>query len=295
MRVLVIGAGYIGLPLAETLASQGHSVFALRRTPPPTASPGVQWLSADLTQLTSLQRLPHDYDWVVNCAASSHGGVEDYRRVYLEGTRNILAWLCPTPPQKYVYTSSTSVYAQADGSLVNERSPADPGSETSRVLLETEQLLRDAARERFPAVILRVAGIYGPGRGYWLKQFLAGEARIEGTGDRWLNMIHRDDVIGAIITALKRGQPGETYNVVDNEPVTQRALFGWLAERFNRPLPSTAPEQAGANHKRALTNKRISNQRLRTELGWVPRYPTFREGFDLPESNERMQRPASPI
>lgn len=285
MRVLVIGAGYIGLPLAETLVSQGHSVFALRRSPPPaTGTARVQWLSADLTDLASLQRLPRHYDWVVNCVASSHGGIEDYRRVYLEGTRNVLSWLGQMPPRKYVYTSSTSVYGQNDGSLVTEQSPTEPGAETSRVLLETEQLLRDAAEKGFPAVILRVAGIYGPGRVYWLKQFLAGEARIEGTEGRWLNMIHRDDLIGAITAALERGQPGQTYNVVDNEPVTQRTIFGWLAEKLSRPIPPNVPEQAATNRKRGLTNKRISNKRLRTELGWVPRFPTFREGFDLPES-----------
>ncbi len=284
MRVLVIGAGYIGLPLAEALASLGHSVYAMRRTPPATTATGVEWLSADVGELTSLQHLSHDWDWVVNCAASSHGGLEDYRRVYLGGARNVLAWLGAHPPKKYVYTSSTSVYGQADGSPVDEQSPTEPEPETARVLVETEQLLTRAADEGFPAVILRVAGIYGPNRGYWLKQFLAGEARLEGTGGRWLNMVHRDDVIGAIIAALERGVPGQTYNVVDDEPVSQRTVFAWLAARLNKPLPPTVPEKEATNRKRGSSNKRISNQRLRRELGWAPRYPTFREGFVLPES-----------
>ena len=79
-------------------------------------------------------------------------------------------------------------------------------------------------------MILRVAGIYGPDRGHWFKQFLKNEARIEGDGSRFLNMIHRDDVIGCIIAALKSGRPGEIYNAVDDEPVSQMNFFQWLAE-----------------------------------------------------------------
>ena len=98
-------------------------------------------------------------------------------------------------------------------------------------------------------MILRVAGIYGPGRGHWFKQFLRGEARIEGDGSRWLNMIHRDDVVGVIIAALERGKPGEIYNAADNEPVTQLKFFEWLAAELKRPLPPKvlADEMSGAN------------------------------------------------
>src|SRR5208337_1236028 len=128
----------------------------------------------------------------------------NYRRVYLQGTRNLIAWLATAPPKKFVYTSSTSVYGQTDGSQIKESSPTEPVVETAKVLLETEKLLLAAVAEhRFPAVILRVAGIYGPDRGHGFKQFLKNEARIEGDGSRFLNMIHRDDLIGCIVAALK--------------------------------------------------------------------------------------------
>ena len=107
-------------------------------------------------------------------------------------------------------------------------------------MVETEELLLAAARKNFPAVVLRVAGIYGPGRGHAFKQFLRGEARLEGDGSRFLNMIHRDDVAGAIITALERGRPGEIYNAVDNEPVSQAEFFGWLAAELNTLADSIA-------------------------------------------------------
>lgn len=283
MRVLIIGCGYVGIPLGATLAGQGHEVTGLRRSAAAAAelrAAGIQPVQADVSDPAALAVLPPQYDRVVFCAAASGGAPEDYRRTYLEGIRNVLNWLAPRPPRRLVYTSSTGVYAQNDGSVVTEDSPAQAATPAAEVLLATEQELLTAARDRnFPAVILRLSGIYGPGRGYWLRQFLAGEARLEGDGRRVLNMIHRDDVVGAILAALERGQPGRIYNVTDDEPVTQRDLFAWLARTLNRPLPPSLPAESPVSRRRGLTSKRVSNARLRTELGWTPRYPTFREGF----------------
>lgn len=262
---------------------QGHSVFGLRRSPSADTlmkSAGITPLLGDITQPEELARLPADYDWVVHCVSSSGGGVEDYLQVYLQGTRNLVQWLAAAPPKKFVYTSSTSVYGQNDGSLVKENSSTNPAVETGKVLVETEQVLLAAARERkFPAVILRLAGIYGPDRGYWFKQYLKNEARIEGTGERFLNMIHLDDVVGAIIAALKSGRPGEIYNVADDEPVTQRALFKWLSDTLGKDMPPSVPEDADAARKRGTTNKKVSNRRLKMELGYQFKHPTFRQGY----------------
>ena len=94
-----------------------------------------------------------------------------------------------------------------------------------------------------------------------------------------MNMIHRDDVIGCIMAALERGRPGEIYNAVDDEPVTQRDFLAWLANRLNRPMPPPVPEDVEATRKRGVTHKRISNQKLKRELEYAFRYPTFREGY----------------
>lgn len=283
MRVLIIGPGYVGLELGRQLVGLGHTVSGLRRGGDASGelrAAGILPLTGDITQPATLSGLPAAHDWVVNCVSSSHGGAEDYRRVYLQGARNLIDWLAKSPPAKFVYTSSTGVYGQNDGSLVDETAPAEPPTETGRVLVETERVFLEAARERnFPAVVLRVAGIYGPGRGWWFKQFLAGEARIEGGGRRTLNMIHRDDVAGCLMAALERGRPGEIYNAVDDEPVTQRDFFAWLAAKLNRPLPPSAPEDVEISRKRGVTDKRISNRKLKAELGYVFRYPTYREGY----------------
>lgn len=284
MRVLIVGCGYVGLAVGSDLARRGHQVFGLRRTSSAELElreAGITPLSSDITRLPDLRKLPDNFDWVVNTVSSSGGGAEEYRQVYLQGARNLLAWLAAMPPRKLVYTSSTSVYGQRDGSWVDENSPTKPGSETSRVLLETERVLLEAQNPSasFPSVILRVAGIYGPQRGYWLQAYLQGEARLSGQGERFLNMIHRDDVAAMIIAALQQGKPGEIYNAVDNEPVAQRDLFGWFSAATGLGMPPAAESSGEATSKRGFTDKRVSNEKLKRELAYTFKYPTFREGF----------------
>ena len=136
---------------------------------------GIRPLIGDITQPATLAALPGPYDWVVHCASSTGGGPDDICRVYVEGLRNLVNWLAPTPPTRFVYTSSTGVYGQSDGSTVDENSPTEPEAATAKVLVEAERLLVAAAKDRqWPAVVLRVAGIYGPGRGHWFKAFVSG-------------------------------------------------------------------------------------------------------------------------
>src|SRR6185312_8392765 len=96
MRVLIIGTGYVGLPLAAELARRGHEVFGLRRDAaggPALAAAGIQPIIADITHPAELAKLRSDFDWVVNCVASGGGSAEEYRRTYLQGMRNVVDWL----------------------------------------------------------------------------------------------------------------------------------------------------------------------------------------------------------
>lgn len=289
MRALIVGCGYVGFPLAAELVKLGHEVFGMRRSTSSDAalrSAGITPLCGDITQPDSLKQLPQDFDWVVNCVASGGGGVEEYRQLYLQGMANLTDWLVSSSLRansaipRFVYTSSTGVYGQNDGSIVDETSPTEPATETAKVLVATESFLLARAKGRsFPAMILRAAGIYGPERGYLLKQFLRGDARIEGDGSRTLNMIHRDDLIRAIIAALERGLGGEIYNVVDDEPVSQLEFFRWLAAKLGKPLPLVANEDSAAPRKRGLTNKRISNAKMKQELGFEFQYPDYQAGY----------------
>jgi nucleoside-diphosphate-sugar epimerase len=283
MRVLIVGCGYVGVPLGAELVRQGHEVFGVRRGADggsDLAAAGIKPLTADITKPEDLAGLPGPFDWVVNCVSSTKGGVEEYRQVYLQGARNLLEWLAKTPPNKFVHTSSTSVYGQTDGSPVKETSPTQPAGETGRVLVETEKALLDAVQQRkFPAVILRVAGIYGPERGHLFLQYLKNEAKIPGQGARIINMIHRDDLVTVIISALKNARPGEIYNAVDDEPIAQIHFFRWLSETLGKWMPPFAPEEDGAERKRGLTNKKVQNRKLKMELGCQFKYPNFRKGY----------------
>ncbi|MGH7954025.1 MAG: SDR family oxidoreductase [Limisphaerales bacterium] len=282
MRVLIIGCGYVGLSLGAELARLDHEVYGLRRnvaSENELKGAGIQPFFADVTKPETLEKLPREFDWVINCVAAG-GDAGNYWRVYLEGTKNLIECFAPNPPKKFLYTSSTSVYGQNDGSTVKESSPAEPISETSKILVETERILLDAFQQKkFPAVILRVAGIYGPERGHWFRQFLKNEARVEGDGSRVLNMIHRDDLVGCIAAALKSGRAGEIYNAVDDEPVSQMNFFQWLAGAVGKYPPESVPENPDENRKRGVTNKRVSNRKLKMELGYQFKYPNFRKGY----------------
>lgn len=283
MRTLIVGCGYVGLPLGAELVRQGHEVFGMRRSDAGAAelqTAGIKHVVADITKPADLAKLPGPFDWVVNCVSSSRGGAGEYREVYLQGTCNLLDWLASAPPKKYVYTGSTSVYGQTDGSSVKESSPTEPKSETGQILVETEKLLLDAARQiKCPAIILRVAGIYGPGRGHLFQQYLSNEAKISGKGERFINMIHLDDVVGSIIVSLKSGRAGEVYNATDDEPIAHIHFFRWLSETLGKEMPPFASEAENANRKRGLTNKKVQNRRLKMELGYQFKYPNFRVGY----------------
>src|SRR5438093_3001527 len=144
MRSLIVGCGYVGQPLGHELVKQGHKVFGLRRSDSADEAlqaAGITPLHADITKPETLAALPREFDWVVNCAATSGGTAEDYRQLYVTGNRNLVEWLRAAPPRRYVYTSSTSVYGQNDGSLVVETDPVAPVAETALALVETEDLL----------------------------------------------------------------------------------------------------------------------------------------------------------
>ena len=279
-RVLIVGCGYVGLAAGAELVRQGHEVWGLRRSSAANAElrdVGIVPLNADITVPATLPKAGARFDWVVNCLSGSGGGVAEYRQTYLEGARHLLSWLAAAPPAQLVYTSSTSVYGQTDGSVVDETSPTHPRSSTGPILLETEQLLLHATN--LPAAVLRVGAIYGPGRAYWLERFEAGQASLEGDGSRILNMIHREDLAGAIIAALARGKPGQVYNAVDDEPVRQSDLLEWLSKRLARTLPPPGTGQVCAT-KRGVTSKKVCNRKLKEELGYQFRFPTFRQGFE---------------
>jgi nucleoside-diphosphate-sugar epimerase len=269
-RVFIAGCGFVGLATARLFHAHGweviggtHSVESAARL----AGEAFTSIAVNITDAAALAAWPElqGLDAVVHCASSGRGGADAYRRVYLEGARHLAAVLAP---RRLVFTGSTSVYAQTDGAWVTEESAAEPDRETGRILREAEDAVLAAG-----GIVARLAGVYGPGRSVLLKKFLSGEAVIEGDGGRWINQVHRDDIAAALRALVQRDEPG-IFNISDDEPMTQRAVYAWLAAHFDKPLPPTGP--IPTDRKRGWTSKRVSNAKLRA-LGWAPRYPSFRD------------------
>lgn len=196
-------------------------------------------------------------------------------RVYVDGLANVLAAL-PQPAPRFVYVSSTSVYGQTDGEDVDERATTEPQEESGKVVLEAERLLR----ARLPsAVILRFAGIYGPGRLMRGQAIKAGEP-IVGDAEKWLNLIHVEDGAAVVVAADERAAPGSIFNVTDGVPVRRHVFYTRLAEVLGAPQPRFVPLAAGAivpPHERG--HRRIVSRRMREELGVTPRYPNYEAGL----------------
>ena len=263
----IAGCGFAGLATARLLHSRGWRVIGATHSPESAAAlvgEAFSVVACDITDRDAIARIPR-VDAVAHCASSGRGGVERYRAVYLEGARALHEALAP---RQFIFTSSTSVYAQTDGAIVTEESAAEPDRETGRVLRETEEFILSRG-----GCVARLAGIYGPGRSVLLKKFFSGEAVIEGDGGRVINQVHRDDIAAALACFMERDTSG-IFNVCDDEPMTQRAVYEWLAQHFAKPLPPSGP--IDANRKRGWTSKRVSNAKLRA-LGWAPRFPSFRE------------------
>jgi nucleoside-diphosphate-sugar epimerase len=224
----------------------------------------------DITERVQVCTCAGTFDAVIHCASSGGGNADTYHQVYLNGARNLLDRF---DSSMVVFTSSSSVYAQTDGSWVTEESETKPTRETGRTLLETENLV--LARG---GIVARLAGIYGPGRSALLSKFLSGEATVDPESDRFINQVHRDDIAAALFFLLDRQPQGkQIYNVVDDQPIRQSECYRWLAEKLNGPLPSVG--KSTRRYKRGDSNKRVSNAKLR-KLGWTPRYPSFADAME---------------
>lgn len=293
MKVLVAGAGYVGLALCAELAQRGDEVIALRRHPP-TDLTGFASVAADLVDPASLRRaatngeLPEDVDALVYCAAAKRRDQGAYRGAYVDGLRNLLSALRKrgSGPERVIFTSSTAVYEQRDGGWVDERSPTEPDAETARILLEAEAITRDAAEH---ATVLRLAGIYGPGRTRLLDRIASGEARIPHT-PVYTNRIHRDDCAGLLARLLELDAPPPLVVGVDDRPVDVETLYRFLAAELGVPTPAHADEEAGPlafgrSHKRCRSV-------VREAIGYHLRVPSYREGYrDMIAARAGARRP----
>ena len=270
-RVVLAGCGFLGEVAAGLFFKNGWEVLGLCATEGTAARLASLPFPVRVADILKPLTVPADWsepDLLIHCASSGGGDAEDYRAVYRDGLENLIAAFAP---KRVIFTGSTSVYDQQNGEVVDENSPTEPLRETARVLLEAE-----AVALRAGGIVARLGGIYGPGRSMFLRKFAEGSAVVEAGGERFINLIHREDGARALLHLADPSISSGIYNVCDSHPPTQRELYGWISEFLGKPMPPDGP--IDPHRKRGLNNKRVSNQKLRA-TGWAPEFPSFREAL----------------
>ena len=282
-KLVIFGCGYVGTAVALEALRRGVKVTALTRNATNAhvlREQGVATVIADLASDHWHAELRGPFTFALNCVSSGGGGLENYARSYRDGMRSIVAWMKGHGPVgTCVYTSSTSVYPQGEGVAVIETSSTDGASERGKIIRESEKTLVEAEGVCSRWFVLRLAGIYGPGRHHLLEQVRLGT--VAGRGEHRLNLIHRDDIVRAIWSCFDSPTElaNEVFNVADDAPTPKRDVVNWLAQRVGCPSPRFTGEPVG--QRQTLTPDRlIVNRKIRDMLGWRPAFPDYRAGFN---------------
>lgn len=244
--LIILGTGYTGRVLFRQARASGRIVFAASRTPETTLMdiPPEQRLQFDLDRADTWEALPAQADAVWTFPAVPPDTVCAFGEQVVPRLRRLVA------------LGATSAYDGSPqavrGEPVDESVPVD--RTTARV--QGEEFLR----ERYGAILLRVAGIYGPGRNPldWIRQ-----GRV-GYSHRYVNLIHVEDLAAIILRVLEDGVPGDTYNVSDGTPRRWSEIMDIAAARWGTAKPLPADPTPG---------KQISNRKMLAELGYTLRYP----------------------
>ena len=269
-RVAIIGCGYVGSAVARHWQAQGLTVLATT-----TRTERVTELGAIAHQVAvvrgdeadRLQALLQDYATVLLCVGSK--GKASYAATYLHTAQTLAAVLPQTPVKQLIYTSTCSVYGQHQGAWVTEATPVAPTTDNGKVIAQTEQTLLNMATAHREVCILRLGGIYGPGRTLArIYGRMAGTTR-PGKGQEYSNWIHLDDIVGAIDWA-RQTQLSGLYNVVQDEIPTVQELVSRVCHQHQlTPVTWDASQPSSRKY-----NVRASNDKLK-HTGYTFKHPSF--------------------
>ncbi|MDY0831864.1 NAD-dependent epimerase/dehydratase family protein [Pseudomonas sp. SED1] len=272
--VVIAGCGDVGSRLATQLLAKGWEVHGLRRDVSRLPE-GVIGIAGDLFKEDCPDTWPvGGVDYLVYCAAATDHDEAGYRSAYVQGLQHVLEWLNDygQEPKHLLFVSSSSVYGQQNGEWVDESSATQAGGYSGQVMLEAEQVALDSG---IPASVVRLTGIYGPGRERLSTQVREGY-RVTIDPPLYGNRIHVDDAAGLLAFLLlhveQSGALDKCYIGVDDAPAPLAEVVDWLREYLG------VTEWAADASVRRAGSKRCSNARAKA-LGWVPRYPSYREGY----------------
>jgi nucleoside-diphosphate-sugar epimerase len=282
MTKLIFGCGYLGERVARRWRDRGEDVTVVTRSADRAAifaSRGYASVVADVCRPESLQQLPTADSVLYSVGFDATAG-QSMEEVYAGGVRNVLTALSPGV-ERFIYISTTGVYGPADGEWVDEGTPPDPRREGGRASLAAEQAL--AAHPLRPsAIILRMAGIYGPGRIPFLDHLKNAEP-IPAPVDGQLNLIHVDDAATIVVAAEHQNPIGDgqrVYCVSDGHPVKRSDFYREVARQIGaRPPTFVKPDPRSPRALRAANDRRICNARMLRELEVTLAYPDYRAGL----------------
>ena len=267
MRVLIAGCGDVGNALALSLLKDGHVVYGLKRD---TSSlpHGVLPIQADLLDTSTLTDLPVEIDSLVFMPTPASRDESAYEAIFIHGWRNLWTGL-KQKPDRTLLVSSTSVFGEAGGGLVEEGTSPDPTGFNGKILLKMEQLAASCTEK---LVVVRISGIYGPERERLIRQAASKGFEVQKTPPCFTNRIHRDDAAAALKHLLEIEKPESLYLASDNLPAPRYEVVEWLAKAQGKPAP------VGLVVEHAGRGKRVNNQRLR-DSGFKLSYPDYRSGY----------------
>lgn len=269
MRVAIIGCGYVGSAVARRWQQQGLDVLVTT-----TRQERVEELRAIASQVevltgTESDRLKavlFDRQIVLLCIASKRGA--SYEQTYLDTAKTIAQVLPHTSVEQLIYTSSCSVYGQHNGAWVTELMPPVPMTDNGKIIEQTEETLLSATAPQQQICILRLGGIYGPGRTLERIYSRAAGTTRPGKGEEATNWVHLSDIAGGIDWAKEKQLAG-LYNLVQDEVLTVRKLIGEMCDRHSL-APVTWDESQPSDRK----NVRISNAKIKS-TGYQFVHPSF--------------------
>jgi nucleoside-diphosphate-sugar epimerase len=267
-RVLIAGCGDVGMRAAKLLRARGDTVFALRRTAASDGADGIRWLQGDLSIQGGLGALPA-VDQVVYTATPDRRDEAAYRRTFIDGPGLLLDALDRNTLSRVLFVSSSAVYGDHAGAWVDEDTPAAPPGFNGQVLLDAERAL---VGRGVSTTVLRLAGLYGPGRTELFGRLREGKVRVPRQPPFFSNRIHVDDAAAAIAHLLALPDVADCYLGVDDTPLEMAVLYDHLAGLLGAPLAAAGDPPGG------IGSKRLSNARLRAG-GFRCRWPDARDGY----------------
>jgi nucleoside-diphosphate-sugar epimerase len=286
---LIAGAtGYVGARLARRLMAEGHRVRGVTRNPEgemaeQLAAEGMVVWQADLTRPETLVGVADGVEVVYNLTSASILDDSALRATLVAGNQNLIAACSRSRSvRSYIAASNASPYGDGGDQLLDEDAPIAPCYPLGAVTVEAEQTIMQLVQQHhFPAILLRLASIYGPNRDL-VDSIANGTALIYGSGSNYVGHIHVDDLVDILVQVADQGQPGAVYNVADDQPVRLIELHGMIRQILGMVPPRTFSREvalASGLHPSIVgqvsASTRLSNTRLKHDLGLTMRYPSY--------------------